>query len=266
SIIDHWASESTWNLDIYSVSQDGRYIIVRHALVATETASLLTDAGHETVLVARTMLPGASVLGEHTASRLLQLHKPRHVAHLGRSPRVIRTHSDRITVGLDDGTQIDGDLAIVAHGTIPAAPSPWSGPDGIPVDTRLRTLAAPEQRIYAAGGLAIHHYPRHSSYRIDHWDDSAAQGVHAAHALLHDVGHGDDPGAYLPVATFSARVHGHTLTGAGHPALGTSTRVVSTEPLLVAHHLGDTLVALTGIDAVPLVHQYVSHLHESTLT
>lgn len=34
SIIDHWASESTWNLDICSVSQDGRYIFVRHALGA----------------------------------------------------------------------------------------------------------------------------------------------------------------------------------------------------------------------------------------
>src|SRR5699024_5962078 len=33
AIIDHWASESTWNLDIWPVSQDGRYILVRHALV-----------------------------------------------------------------------------------------------------------------------------------------------------------------------------------------------------------------------------------------
>src|SRR5699024_11304390 len=33
AIIDHWASESTWNLDIWPVSQDGRYIFVRHALV-----------------------------------------------------------------------------------------------------------------------------------------------------------------------------------------------------------------------------------------
>ena len=34
AIIDHWASESTWNLDICSVSQDGRYIFFRHALAA----------------------------------------------------------------------------------------------------------------------------------------------------------------------------------------------------------------------------------------
>src|SRR5699024_9188437 len=33
AIIDHWASERTWNLDIWPVSQDGRYIFVRHALV-----------------------------------------------------------------------------------------------------------------------------------------------------------------------------------------------------------------------------------------
>ncbi|SDQ22272.1 hypothetical protein [Actinopolyspora saharensis] len=31
SIIDHWASESTRNLDIWPVSQDGCYIFVKHA-------------------------------------------------------------------------------------------------------------------------------------------------------------------------------------------------------------------------------------------
>src|SRR5690625_2933226 len=40
AIIDHWASESTWNLDIWPVSQDGRYIFVRHALGARHGAVL----------------------------------------------------------------------------------------------------------------------------------------------------------------------------------------------------------------------------------
>src|SRR5699024_6782995 len=119
----------------------------------------------------------------------------------------------------------EGDLAIVAHGTLPAAPAPWTGPEGIPVDSHLRALHAPRQRIYAAGGVAVHHYPGHASYRIDHWDDSTAQGAHAARALLYDLGSDDDPGTYLPVSPFSARIHGHTLTGAGHPALAPPPRL-----------------------------------------
>lgn len=80
--------------------------------------------------------------------------------------------------------------------------------------------------------------------------------------LLHDLGLGDDPGIYLPSSPFSARVHGHTLVGAGHPALGTSTRVVSTDPLLTVHYLGDIPVALTGIDAASLVREWMPRLHQ----
>ncbi|EIC08554.1 NAD(P)/FAD-dependent oxidoreductase [Sediminivirga luteola] len=241
-----------------------RVIMLGGGVLGSETASLLTDAGHDVALITRSALPGASALGEAVAQQLLDLHRRQHAAYLGCSPRAIRTAADRITVVLDDDTQVDGDLIVLAHGTLPAAPAPWSGPDGIPVDSRLRALQAPDQRIYAAGGVAVHHYPGHASYRIDHWDDSAAQGTHAARALLHDLGHDDDPGPYLPTSTFSARIHGHTLTGAGHPAPATSTRLLSSEPLLAGHYLGDALVALTGIDAVGQVRERLSDLHPQT--
>lgn len=238
-----------------------RVLILGGGLVASETASLLTDAGHDTALIARSLVPGAKSIGEPAARWLLELHQPQHAAYLGRSPRTIRTHADRVAVVLDDGTRVEGDLAIVAHGTVPTAPAPWTGPEGMPVDSRLRSLHATDQRIYAAGGVAVHHYPGHSAYRIDHWDDSTAQGAHAAQALLHDLGMAADPGTYLPVSTFSVRIHGHTLIGAGHPALGTGTRVMSTDPLLAAHYLGDTPVALTGIDAAPLLREQIPSLH-----
>ncbi|MCM3577975.1 NAD(P)/FAD-dependent oxidoreductase [Micrococcus luteus] len=248
--------------DLIGTTRPARVLILGGGLVASETASLLTDAGHDVALITRALLPGARALGEETARSLLNLHLPQHAAYLGRTPTAIRSHADRITVVLDDGPRAEGDLAIVAHGTMPAAPAPWTGSDGIPVDDHLRSLHAPHQRIYAAGGVAVHHYPGHSSYRIDHWDDSVAQGAHAARALLHDLGLGDDPGIYLPSSPFSARVHGHTLVGAGHPALGSSTRIVSTDPLLTAHYLGDTPVALTGIDAAALVRDWIPRLHQ----
>lgn len=247
--------------DMVTARTPSRILMLGGGLVASETASLLTDAGHDTVLIARSVLPGASITGEDVARRLRNLHQHHHAVHLGRVTRAIRTHPDHITVVLDDDTRIEGDLAIVAHGTLPAAPAPWTGPDGIAVDSRMRVLSAPDQRIYASGSVAVHHYPGHSSYRIDHWDDAIAQGAHAAKALLHDLGHGDDPGTYLPASTFSARIHGRTLTGAGHPALASHTRVISSEPLLVGHYLGDDLVALTGIDTTVAVRQWVSRLH-----
>lgn len=241
-----------------------RVLMLGGGILVSETASLLTDAGHDVALIARAPVPGASALGEAVAQQVLDLHQRQHGVYLGRSLRAIRTHANHITIVLDDDTQVDGDLIVLAHGTAPAAPAPWSGPDGIPVDSRLRALPAPDQNIYAAGGVAVHHYPGHASYRIDHWDDSAAQGAHAARALLHDLGPGDDPGPYLPTSTFSARIHGHTLTGAGHPALATSTRSISTDPLLVGHYLGDALVALTGIDAVGQVRERLSDMHAQT--
>ncbi|MBO1903138.1 FAD-dependent oxidoreductase [Leucobacter weissii] len=248
--------------DLLATTHPARVLMLGGGLVASETASLLTDAGHDVALITRSLLPGARALGEETARSLLNLHLPQHAAYLGRTPTAIRTHADRITVVLDDGPRAEGDLAIVAHGTVPTAPAPWSGPEGIAVDSRMRLMVAPRQRIYAAGGVAVHHYPRHGSYRVDHWDDSVAQGIHAARTLLHDVGQADDPGIYLPSSAFSARIHGHTLTGVGHPALGTSTRLVSTDPLLTAHYLGDIPVALTGIDAASLVRDWIPRLHQ----
>ena len=259
----HSAADAVRVRDLLATTPPARVLMLGGGLVASETASLLTDAGHDVALITRAAIPGANAIGEHVAWRLRDLHRPQHAAYLERTVRSIRTHTDRISITLNDGSRVEGDLAIVAHGTLPAAPAPWTGPDGIPVDSRLRSMHAPRQRIYAAGGVAVHHYPGHGSYRIDHWDDSAAQGIHAANALLHDLDMADDPGQYLPSSTFSARIHGHTLTGVGHPALGTRTRVLSEEPLITAHYLGDVLVALTGVDAASHLRELMPRLHHS---
>lgn len=262
----HSAADAVRVRDLLATTKPARVLILGGGLVASETASLLTDAGHDVALITRAAIPGANAIGAHVARRLRDLHRPQHAAHLERTVSSIRTLTDRISITLNDGSRVEGDLAIIAHGTLPAAPAPWTGPDGIPVDSRLRSMHAPRQRIYAAGGVAVHHYPGHGSYRIDHWDDSVAQGIHAANALLHDLGMADDPGLYLPNSLFSARIHSHTLTGVGHPALSTSTRLVSTDPLLTAHYLEDIPVALTGIDAASLVRDRTPLLHQQAPT
>ncbi len=262
----HSAADAGRVRDLLATTQPARVLMLGGGLVASETASLLTDAGHDVALITRAAIPGANAIGAHVARRLRELHRPQHAAYLERTVRSIRTHTDRISITLNDGSRVEGDLAIVAHGTLPAAPAPWTGPDGIPVDSRLRSMHAPRQRIYAAGGAAVHHYPGHASYRIDHWDDSAAQGIHAANTLLHDLGIAGDPGQYLPSSLFSARIHGHTFTGAGHPALSTHTRILSDDPLITAHYLDDALVALTGVDATSPLRDMMPGLHQPVAT
>src|SRR5699024_10347683 len=103
--------------DLLATTGPARVLMLGGGLVASETASLLTDSGHDVGLIAPSLVPGAHAIGEGAARRLLDLHQPQHAAYLGRTPRAIRTHANRITVVLDDGTRVEGDLAILAHGT-----------------------------------------------------------------------------------------------------------------------------------------------------
>lgn len=247
-----------------ATTHPARILILGGGLVAAETASLFCQAGHDVALIARSPLPGATAIGEHAAQRLLDLHRTQLSTYLGRTPRAIRTQPGHLTIDLDDGTRAEGNLAIVAHGTVPAAPAPWTGPDGIAVDDHLRHLHTPGQRLYAAGGVAAHHHHELGTYRIDHWDDATAQGAHAASTLLHDLGLANDPGPYVPTSLFSARIHGHTLTGAGHPGLADAARIASTDPLLIVHERNGLPIAATGLDAAPLVLQWRNRLFTRT--
>lgn len=120
--------------------------------------------------------------------------------------------------------------------------------------------------VYAAGGVALHHDDLIGQWRIDHWTDSVAQGEHAAHSVLADLGiEGHEPGPYLPRAMHSAVIHGVTVLGAGYTGAGTVDRVISADPLVVVHQVarghGDTAVGVTGINAPVEVAAWLNRLH-----
>lgn len=234
-----------------------RVILLGAGLVAAETSSLLSQAGHDVVIVSGSTHPGRTALGPIAADRIAELHHTRASMYLGRSAREIAVVEDEVTLILDDDTRLDADLIIVALGTVPAAPAPWNG--AVETDDHLRVLGA--SQVYAAGGVAVHEHPSLGSYRIDHWADAMAQGTHAALTALRDLGKAPDPGAYLPRSAFSVRLYDQTLIGAGYTGPTTITHVVSQNPLSIVHTQAGTPVGVLGLEAGRFVRDWIPQLH-----
>lgn len=236
----------------------GRVIYYGGGVTAAETASALSMDGHHVTLIARSTTPGSRAFGDHVAAVIADDHRARLAStHFGRTVAAVSAHDLGIDVRLDDGTTVTGDLLIVALGTIPATPAPWNG--AIAVDDRLRTGVP---GVYAAGGVTEHHDDV-GTWRIDHWDDGAAQGAHAATMVLSDRGCAPDPGPYRPRSPFMAMVHGKAIAGAGlttYPA----TRPAASDKLLVLHEHGDTVIGVSGVDAIASVYQWSPRLHQAT--
>lgn len=228
-------------------------------VTAAETASLLIDAGHTVTLIARNALPGESVFGRDLAQSVAQLHRDRMDTRFGCTITSVSHNKGTITVHLDDGTSHTGDLLVVALGTVPLPPAPWA--DSITVSDRQRTTV---DGVWAAGGVTAHDDAL-GSWRIDHWEDSAAQGTHAALDLLHSRDLAHDPGPYLPRSPFMAMIHGHILSGVGLTATGSSRPLAGEELVLVHEHTDGTPAGVSGMDALLTVNQWRDQLHAALL-
>lgn len=233
----------------------------RHVLVygggatAAETASLLADAGHTVSLISRSAIPGETAFGRELALRIARLHHDRVTTRFGSALASVRHDASTVTAHLADGDTLTGDLLVVAMGTIPLPPPPWD--DAIEVDDRQQTSTVD---VWAAGGVTSHIDAR-GPWRIDHWEDSAAQGSHAAHHLLHTRGLGSDPGPYLPRSSFLALIHGHMLSGVGLTSVGSARREPGDELIVVQEGLDGIPVGASGLDALLAVHQWRDRLH-----
>lgn len=237
--------------------QKRRVLVYGGGATAAETASLLADAGHVVSLISRSTIPGESAFGRELALRIARLHRDRVTTRFGSALASVGHGVRTVTARLDDGATVTGELLVVATGTIALPPSPWD--DAIEVDDRQRTSVAD---IWAAGGVTAH-VGTHGPWRIDHWEDSAAQGTHAAQHLLHTRDLGSDPGPYLPRSPFLAVIHGHMLSGVGLTAPGPS-RTEGGEELVVVHENHEGVpVGVSGMDAVMTVHQWRERLHSA---
>ncbi|RXZ50221.1 pyridine nucleotide-disulfide oxidoreductase [Agromyces binzhouensis] len=234
-------------------SSGGRVAVLGAGLIGSETASLLADSGVDVTLLARSPLPLRDQLGPTVASDLLRRHRDRIRIRTGRDVARAATRSDIVVVELSDGETVEADVAIVAHGTLARRPSVGAQTGALTVDARLRTGL---RGVYAAGGVAsiLSHG---TAVRVDHWEDAAAQGAHAARSILHDLLGAADPGEYRFESGFSARIHGGTLTAWGVATRATQwSRHDSDEAVGVGRHFGQ-VTAVAGIDAAGTVRSIV---------
>ncbi|GAA8854250.1 FAD-dependent oxidoreductase [Helicobacter pylori] len=237
------------------LGRPARVAIYGGGILAAETASSLQADGHMVTLVSRSSVPGIGAFGAPVAERLAADHAAKVQTRFGRTLQHVDETESGVAITLDDGDPIVDDFLLVALGTTPAAPSPWT--NGIDVDDHLRAAA---DHVYAAGGVATHHDEALGAWRIDHWEDAAAQGAHAAQAALHDLGISDDPSTYLPRSPYMAMVYGQMISGVGYTA-GTNTYLEAGEEFIVRHETDGMVVGVTGIDAVGTVYQWGQQLH-----
>lgn len=235
-----------------------RVLIYGAGMIGAETSGILRDAGCQVTLAASSPVPGITAFGAAVAEQLARAHRRAVTTRFGHTLTHLDLEKNEVRAEFSDGHVATVDLVITALGTIAVSPSLWNGP--IAVDHRLRSRT--HDHIYAAGGVAVHESDG-LTWRIDHWSDAEAQGVHAARSLLASIGLADSPGIYRPRALYSAQIHQHLYLAAGHTGRSGAAQTTSTVPLVLTHERAGQLIGVSGLDAGAAVMALVPGLHTS---
>jgi NADPH-dependent 2,4-dienoyl-CoA reductase/sulfur reductase-like enzyme len=179
-----------------------RLIVVGAGFVGCEVAASARARGVDVALVDMASGPLVRPLGVEPAAVVERVHRDRGVAmHLGRAvTHVLRQDGKLRGVRLDDGTEIDGDLAVVGIGAVPCVD--WlqgSGlrlDNGVVCDALLRADGV--DHVAAAGDVLRWPHPLYGGEltRVEHWTHAALSGMAAARALLDPAS--AEPFAVLP--------------------------------------------------------------------
>ena len=242
---------------LHDAGVPARVAIYGGGFTGAEAASALRGHGHHVALISRTRIPGQTAFGSAVAARIADTHRARITNFPGRTIAALHARHDSVGITLDDTTLLSADMLIVALGTTPTGPAPFT--QGVDIDDHHRSRVP---RIYAAGAVATHHDDHLGTWRLDHWADAAAQGAHAAAALLHDHTGQPDHGPYRPRRSYGALIHGIAITGIGYTATG-EARSVPGPDLVVEHTLNGAVVGIVAVDAVTAAHQRAEGLHEA---
>src|SRR5699024_4296456 len=235
-----------------------RVLLYGAGMIGAETSGILRDAGCRVTLAGEAPVPGVTAYGAPIAAQLAQAHRRAVTTRFGHALMHLDLVKSEVRAEFSDGPVATVDLVITALGTVAVSPSPWDGP--ITVDPLLRSRT--HDHVYAAGGVAAHESDR-LTWRIDHWSEAEAQGVHAARSLLASIGLADSPGIYRPRALYSAQIHQHLYLAAGHTGRSGAVKTTSTDPLVLTHERAGQLIGVSGLDAGAEVVNHLPRLHTS---
>jgi 3-phenylpropionate/trans-cinnamate dioxygenase ferredoxin reductase component len=203
-----------------------RLVVVGAGFIGAEVAATARSMGVEVTIVEALDLPLARVLPPSLGRVCADLHRDHGVdLRLGVGVDGLVARDGRVAgVRLADGVTIEAEVVLVGIGVVPN--TEWLEGSGLTIDDGVvcdaTTLAAP--RVVAAGDVARWHNPRFDeTMRVEHWDNAAAMGQHAARRLLA----GDGPGEpFAPVPYFWSDQYDRKLQLTGRVAAGDTVEVI----------------------------------------
>ena len=208
--------------DLEAVPQ--RVVVVGAGFIGAEVAATARGRGLEVTVVEALPTPLSRVLGDEMGRVCAEVHRD-HGVDLRTSVGVDRIEGDRRVerVALTDGSIIDADVVVVGIGVVPN--TEWLDGSGLEVGDGVlcdaSCLAA--ERVTAAGDVA--RWPNQlfgETMRVEHWDNAAAQGAHAARRLLNP-----ETGPFTPVPWFWSDQYDRKIQLAGRVRPDDEVRVVN---------------------------------------
>ncbi len=167
-----------------------RVVIIGAGWIGCEAAAAARKHGADVTVIDPLPLPLHRVLGDTIGGVFRTMHEAEGVTfRLGVGvAEYIGENGQATGVRLDDGSEVTGDVLLLAVGARPRtelaheAGLELSEGAGVDVDATLRT-SAPD--VYAIGDIAAHFHPRYGErVRVEHWANAKDQGAHVAKNLL----------------------------------------------------------------------------------
>ncbi len=202
-----------------------RVVVVGAGFIGAEVAATARGRGLEVTMVEALPNPLSRVLGDEMGRVCAAVHRDHGVdLRTGVGVEGLHRSDGRVAaVGLTDGSTVEADVVVVGIGVIPN--TEWLNGSGVPLDDGVVCDAscAAASGVVAAGDVA--RWPNElfgEVMRVEHWDNAAAQGAHAARRLL-DAG----TGAFKPVPWFWSDQYDRKIQLAGRVGPGDEVRVVA---------------------------------------
>jgi NADPH-dependent 2,4-dienoyl-CoA reductase/sulfur reductase-like enzyme len=231
-----------------------RVAVIGAGFIGAEVAASAKQLGLEVTMIEALDTPLAKSLGPEVGRMLQAMHERRGVrVCCGR--RVERFDgTDRLrSLGLDDGTEIGCDLAVVGIGVRPA--TAWLEGSGVEVDDGVlcdATLATTVQGIVAAGDAASWHNPLFDEQmRVEHWTNAVEQARHAASTLLAGPA---EAKPFESVPMFWSDQFDIKIQGVGHPRPSDDLRIIGDpegERFIALYARNDRLVGAVAFSQPP---------------